>query len=194
MKKLMIAAAVAVCAMFANAAMINWAVEVGYSPDGDELGDVTGYHAFVFIDSVSAGTATTYSQASAVADVAAGRLDFFGNVAGDGVMIDYGAMGTSYNTLATDNTVGAYLVILDSATAADATKAYVTGVQNTTINGMGSSALMNWGDLSDMASPSAWKAVNTGADSDDSSDVPEPTSGLLMLLGVAGLALRRRRA
>ena len=25
-------------------------------------------------------------------------------------------------------------------------------------------------------------------------DVPEPTSGLLMLLGVAGLALRRRRA
>ena len=32
-----------------------------------------------------------------------------------------------------------------------------------------------------------WAAVS-------STDVPEPTSGLLMLLGVAGLALRRKRA
>ena len=33
-----------------------------------------------------------------------------------------------------------------------------------------------------------------GAFKDFASDVPEPTSGMLLLLGVAGLALRRRRA
>ena len=32
-----------------------------------------------------------------------------------------------------------------------------------------------------------WIAANFGA-------IPEPTSGLLLLLGVAGLALKRRRA
>ena len=188
MKKLMIAAAVAACAMFANAAAVNWSMETGYSPDGDELGDVTGYYAFVFIDSVTAGTATTYSQANAVADVAAGKLDFFSNVAGDGVMVDYGAMGSSYDTLATDNTVGAYLVILDAATAADATKAYVTSVLTTDINGMGASSLMNWGDVTGMQDASAWKSVGGAG------DVPEPTSGLLLLLGVAGLALKRKVA
>ena len=34
----------------------------------------------------------------------------------------------------------------------------------------------------------------TGTIADVSADTPEPTSGLLLLLGVAGLALRRRRA
>ena len=83
--------------------------------------------------------------------------------------------------------MGGYLVILDNANPADATKAYITDVQTTYINGMGASSMLDWGDITAMQSASAWKDVNTGA-------VPEPTSGLLMLLGVAGLALRRRRA
>ena len=37
------------------------------------------------------------------------------------------------------------------------------------------------------AGPSKWTAVGGG-------DVPEPTSGLLLLLGMAGLALRRKQA
>ena len=43
---------------------------------------------------------------------------------------------------------------------------------------------IKWGDQEDRSSAAgAWTAV-----------APEPTSGLLMLVGLAGLALRRRRA
>ena len=46
-------------------------------------------------------------------------------------------------------------------------------------------SLLNWGSL---------KTATQTASNWQSSAVPEPTSGLLMLLGVAGLALRRRCA
>ena len=47
-----------------------------------------------------------------------------------------------------------------------------------------------WG--SDDYSTANWHAVSTSGGGGES--VPEPTSGLLMLIGAAGLALRRKRA
>ena len=47
---------------------------------------------------------------------------------------------------------------------------------------------------SDGYQSAGWYAVARSSVPDPTSPVPEPTSGLLMLLGVAGLALKRKRA
>lgn len=48
-------------------------------------------------------------------------------------------------------------------------------------------AQQNWGSVAEFRDVIAWNGGNTYT------AVPEPTSGLLMLLGMAGLALRRRK-
>ena len=61
---------------------------------------------------------------------------------------------------------------------------WVSDMQNININDAikgGAAASLAFGDVDNIS----FTAIG---------DVPEPTSGLLLLLGVAGLALRRRRA
>ena len=54
---------------------------------------------------------------------------------------------------------------------------------------------VNWGDIGAYITKPGMGQPSTGAYGvGDFSSVPEPTSGLLLLLGVAGLALKRKRA
>ena len=84
----------------------------------------------------------------------------------------------------------AYLVIFDTATVTDSSNFYVTpskglttyGGDNTTSVAFGSQATNS--KLSDN-----WKGVSGGSQP----DVPEPTSALLLLMGGAMLALRRKQ-
>lgn len=80
----------------------------------------------------------------------------------------------------------AYLMIFDSATITDESNYYLTTTKDfTALEGATDVASVKWGSQSGSTAIGAWSAV---------SDVPEPTSGLLMLIGLAGLALRRKRA
>ena len=82
--------------------------------------------------------------------------------------------GTSYNF---------YLAAFDADTAAGASNFYLSDVVAVSFPGSGLPGTASF-DLSGSASAGAWTATA----------VPEPTSGLLLLLGMAGLALKRKRA
>ena len=96
--------------------------------------------------------------------------------------------GTKFGTYTTGDSESGYLVILDNAAADKASYYAMTGVVDSdSVTALGNDIKTGFGTFEASTATSAggsggWQAV------------PEPTSGLLMLVGLAGLALRRRRA
>ena len=178
----MIAAAIVCAAAFSQAATANWvAVEIFNNPGaGKTAGDEdynTGYLAY-FVDSA------TYDYETAVADVAKGDLSFLtaAGVYATSDFVDDGAIDTfTADRYGNEQDVMGYVVIVDADTIDAAKYAFITSEETGTTGGAGQSAYLEF-DASGTAVGNNWSAV------------PEPTSGLLLLLGVAGLALRRRRA
>jgi len=171
MKKLMIIAAAVLCGTFANAASINWAVtgatadQVGYSVYMvAAISDAWKSGADVAVDATSLGTGTS------------------GTIAKSGRNYMIPTTGASGEGITGDASL--YLVLVKSADAKDYT--YIS---------MGDiSSAVYEPPASVTTSFSTTSAALLAGTSGNFAAVPEPTSGLLMLLGVAGLALRRRRA
>ena len=194
MKKLMIAAASVCAAVFAQAASVSWKIETAYDPTnpGDEMGDNGSFYGYLFVNSMtdSSGSSTAFTKAAALEAIAAGDLSFLASAA-DTDEVFYGlsrdGVGNFADGGASDNVVEAYAIILDTDDPSSATKVFVTDLASTSINSMGASDPIDFGTITATGDYNNWTTVG-------GSPVPEPTSGLLMLLGVAGLALRRRRA
>ena len=85
----------------------------------------------------------------------------------------------------------AYLVIFDTASITDESHFFMTEVKEfETLSGTFTQSV-KWGSQSGASTADgAWGKVKTGG----GEPVPEPTSALLLLLGMAGLALRRKSA
>ena len=80
-----------------------------------------------------------------------------------------------------------YLAVFDTATITDSSNYYLTGAQSLdTLAGTYTQTVAFGNQSTPSQAAGAWTAVG-------GSSVPEPTSGLLMLVGLAGLALRRGR-
>lgn len=190
MKKLMIALVATASAVVANAASIQWGTSADLSnPDGspaDGSGYVTMY--LFSIDAATYGTLTAGGESGVSAKVwdtygssLASATDSYVDDGMGQIMIadpnSYGVGDTAYaaTLLVYDEGLGATHYIGNAATYTFA--ADIDDVVSDLDIYIG-------GSTGSMSTAAGWTATA----------VPEPTSGLLMLLGMAGLALRRRRA
>jgi len=187
MKKLMIAACAIAFAAVVQAAQYSWTAQYIYNGYATGEGAASGT-AYLFRD---AGT-TAYS--TILAAVQAGTFSASG-------YLDSSAIDTDGNVIAKltadglDGTTGDNFYI---AVLADSGKQGFVGFTYTPseVKSIGSTALTwdhgdDYGLWTESSSSSNWYKQSTTPPGPGPA-TPEPTSAMLMLLGVAGLALRRK--
>ena len=185
MKKLVILVAVAIVAAVTQAASYNWKTKAGTSNQIYVNGTENAYNgtAYLFL---SSSAATVYS------DWIGGKaLSAMTSLDSQSISSGKIATGTAFENAADPISVifateygsgdNKFLYISTSATQDG------SDIGAATISFAGNAATSKLAASTAAYSGAGWYTVG-------SSPVPEPTSGLLMLLGMAGLALRRRRA
>ena len=182
MKKLIVAAALVCAAAFAQAATVNW----GISNVKDSSGNAptAGWAVMAFYTEVGAGSSAIESAinsktaASLAFDTQELKVSMSKGKYGPADVAVVGIADTSKN-------YDFYFVVFNNADATKADKyvmASALDLEYSSLDGKfkGSASFSGatWQDISGPTPPV----------------IPEPTTGLLVLLGVAGLALRRHRA
>ena len=180
MKKIIMVAAIVCAAAFANAAAIGWT-----------CAGLTGYsgNAYKFLVIGQNGVEST-TQIAALLD-AGSNIDSYafgsGSVSATGTANTLS--GSSGKTLDPGTYTGFY-VIFDKAApvAGEANYALISGATGLTQTFTATKAAATFAAANQsgfVGDASNWKSFGS---------VPEPTSGLLLLLGMAGLALKRKVA
>jgi hypothetical protein len=186
MKKLIVALAAVGMAVAANAAAVTWQSGTILDPNGDVANKSVTAYLWV-IDSATYDTLAANTTGKAMSDAVYAA---YGTKTGDA----YASKTTSKKGVAdlTDDSKSygesqsAYSVLLYTYGSGDDLQ-YMGNVGKVTFESpmdMDSEAMGSFLLGNTTAGATAW---STAA-------VPEPTSGLLLLLGMAGLALKRKRA
>ena len=187
MKKLIIASIAAVVGLAVNAATVDWQLAI---TGGSTSGAYAGYTAYLVNAAAwnaATITAATFSDSSIVLDSATFNA---GTGKGSKTYTTLAAdsstdpRSVSVTTLSEGSTLDVYYVLLN--TNKDPNEYYKIADTLTGRSDTGEIALGSNTSIANSTLTSAtWTQVGA---------VPEPTSGLLMLLGMAGLALKRKRA
>ena len=199
MKKLIIAVAIVCAAAISHAAMGSWSTGYTYfNGEGSALADESGVYdfsgnAYLFIlteaqyGAINNGDAATIwggftangdSSTLKIGDNTINVKSAVGLVEGEGIFVN----SDDYNV---GNVYAAVIVTHETDGKVDFYSANTMYGESTALqlDGVGGAAL-GWGAGATESPATTWNAAA----------VPEPTSGLLLLLGVAGLALKRKRA
>ena len=196
MKKLMIAMAAVALAIGAQAATITWGSGVfktpvdsngGWSSANVASGSVSGYlwsvteaaYTAMYSTDVSTMMANVLGEYATVTD---GKIT--GVKDGSIAPLANTTSITLRDTAAYSAGDTAYAVLLYTYTDASGNDFYIANVGEWEFGSSANKVMPNM----------ALNLNSTGTSLGGWQSVPEPTSGLLMLLGMAGLALRRRRA
>lgn len=184
MKKLLILFAAGALAVCVNAATVTWGSSVMKLPSGNNAGTSVSASLFIVTESV-------YNSFAAYTD-AAELSDAVYKAYGSETATKTGTTKKNFVSLSdgadysSDSTI--YAILLYTATENEIAywmgnygKVTVESLQDVTVSQMGQ---IIGGSTGGGSTATAW---SSGA-------IPEPTSGMLLLIGVAGLALRRRRA
>ena len=180
MKKLMFMLAAVAVAACTQAASVSWTCTNVKDGSGNPI---NGIAYFVNAADLSQSAAKAFTKASDWTTALSGAYSWSPTDAGKytSAAVDNATLGLTDATASS-----AYLVIFDTAAITDTSHYYMTEVKNFDTYGGTETASVKWGSQSTASQAAgAWTSV---------SPVPEPTSGLLMLIGMAGLALRRKRA
>lgn len=191
MKKLMIIAAVAMAAIVSQAATYKWTTSaVPYGVNAATVGDNGDYAAgttqmknqgsWTFVLALYDTTTHDLVGQSAETTVKFGATN--AKISTNSIVVDAGVQGASYDYILTITGTETSLTDRGIDGAYDYTGATLSTTISGSLTGVSTGAATFTSDL-----PSTWTVSGIVA-------APEPTSGLLMLLGMAGLALRRKRA
>ena len=193
MKKIMIACVAVAMAVAAQAASVNWTITNVYSPSDSTAKAAAGsVSAWMFVTANSTDVTTgipvtTLAAVQAVLD--SGDLTGLASLAAThktngsaGNITGASGLPTNFSS----GTLTAFAVVVDSADLASAENYYLVSggtTKDATFTSATGAKTLIWGDQTSYTQGAGkWTAV------------PEPTSGLLMLLGLAGLALKRKVA
>ena len=192
MKKLMIICVATLITAVAQAATVNWTISNVYSPSDATAKVAAGSMSawlFVTANSTDVTTGIPVTTLAAVQSVLdSGDLSGLSslaaahgsNTAAGNVVGSTGLTGFSSGSLT------AFAVVVDSTDLASAENYFLVSdgaTKSVTFTSATGAKVLLWGDQTSYTQGAGkWSAV------------PEPTSGLLLLLGMAGLALKRKRA
>ena len=201
MKKLIIAMAAVCAAAIANAGAVNWGSGALQTPgeggalSGTKLTSTSGFNVSMYVWesltasdlSYSAGDLYTwYSKvASTSADPFGGTLSAINGSVNMGTSATTAtAVGSELTTTGGTSVYGAVLFVLSDSDGKD-----LWYMENA-----GSVAAKAGATKTSLANLGLKVGGGSSTTATTGTAVPEPTSGLLLLLGMAGLALKRKRA
>jgi hypothetical protein len=179
MKKIMIAAAIVCAAVMGQAAQVNWGVDWAYSTDGDSIntyddGSVVNYWIVNLVDKTDVSGLAVNTDGDLVNTANYSIVDAGSFEASGAGVIDGTVANGNYLAMVVYDSVNNLWGVSEAITASGIIDEPPTA--------------------GDMASAFANDSEGYLAANQATVAVPEPTSGLLLLLGMAGLALRRKQA